>query len=240
MHASRPHARAVSLSGFGKVGVIGLSSLLLACGGGTPGNTAASSPSATAGTGATSTSSVQPAAAALAPSAPIAQPEPAIATTPAAPAPSNTVTAESAGAAPVPTAPITANAQAAPPAPAQPVPFAAANLQVNYVPLFAPGTPVLEQIQYTEPDGTLVTRAGFRPTHRHARERGEPWYVGGDFSVANGPNLVDEKPGDYFNWPELYFQFRTFGLLIRDGTPAGRSTLDVYQIVNRAKPALSM
>src|SRR5204863_7747192 len=59
------------------------------------------------------------------------------------------------------------------------------------------------------------------------------WYKGGDFDVASGPNPVDTGPGDYFEWPELYFQFRTFGLLIRDGTPAGRSTLDVYQVVNQ-------
>jgi CxxC motif-containing protein (DUF1111 family) len=108
----------------------------------------------------------------------------------------------------------------------------------DYVPLFPAGTPALEQIQYTEPDGTLVTRAGYRPTHRHARERGEYWYDGGDFNVAGGPNPVDVGPGDYFAWPELYFQFRTFGLLIRDGAPAGRSTLDVYQVVNRTDPSI--
>src|SRR3569833_1478603 len=114
----------------------------------------------------------------------------------------------------------------------------AATVNANYAPLFPAGTPVLEQIQYSEPDGTLVTRAGFRPTHRHARERGEYWYNGGDFDVASGPNPVDVGPGDYFTWPELYFQFRTFGLLIRDGTPAGRSTLDVYQVVNPSAPGI--
>ena len=107
-----------------------------------------------------------------------------------------------------------------------------------YVPLFAPGTSVLEQIQYTEADGTLVTRAGFRPTHRHSRERGEYWYKDGDFAVASGPNPIDVGPGNYFEWPELYFQYRTYGLLIRDGTPAGRSTLDVYQVVNNTDPAI--
>ena len=109
---------------------------------------------------------------------------------------------------------------------------------VTYVPLFAPGTPVLEQIQYTEADGTLVTRAGFRPTHRHSRERGEYWYKDGDFAVASGPNPIDVGPGNYFEWPELYFQYRTYGLLIRDGTPAGRSTLDVYQVVNNTDPTI--
>ena len=108
----------------------------------------------------------------------------------------------------------------------------------SYVPLFPAGTEALEQIQYTEADGTLVTRAGYRPTHRHARERGEYWYMGGDFDVASGPNPTDVGPGDYFNWPELYFQYRTFGLLIRDGAPAGRSTLDVYQVVNQTDPTI--
>ncbi len=117
-------------------------------------------------------------------------------------------------------------------------PAANTTATAQYVPLFAAGTPVMEQIQYTEADGTLVTRAGYRPTHRHARERGEYYYMGGDFDVASGPNLVDVGPGDYFNWPELYFQYRTFGLLIRDGTPAGRSTLDVYQVVNQTIPSI--
>ncbi len=102
----------------------------------------------------------------------------------------------------------------------------------SYTPLYGANTPVVEKIQYTEPDGTLVTRAGYRPTLRHARERGEYWYNGGDFNVAGGPNNVDVGPGKYFEWPELYFQNRTMGLLIRDGTPAGRSTLDIYQVVN--------
>jgi CxxC motif-containing protein (DUF1111 family) len=124
-----------------------------------------------------------------------------------------------------------------PPA-ANPVTTSVGGASVTYVPLFAAGTPALEQIQYTEPDGTLVTRAGYRPTHRHARERGEYWYVGGDFDVASGPNNVDVGPGDYFTWPELYFQYREFGLIIRDGTPAGRSTLDVYQVVNQTNASI--
>lgn len=102
----------------------------------------------------------------------------------------------------------------------------------SYSPLFSKDTQVMEQIQYIEPDGTLVTRAGYRPTLRHARERGEYWYNAGDFDVGSGPNNIDAGPGRYFQWPELYFQNRTMGLLIRDGAPAGRSTLDIYQVVN--------
>ncbi|MDC0714413.1 di-heme oxidoredictase family protein [Stigmatella sp. ncwal1] len=90
----------------------------------------------------------------------------------------------------------------------------------DYVPLFALGTQVMEQIQYTEADGTLVTLAGFRPTNRHARERGEPW------------ESPDVGPGNYFTFPTWYFQNRSFGLLIRDGVPAGRSRIEVSLRVN--------
>lgn len=63
----------------------------------------------------------------------------------------------------------------------------------EYVPLFAAGTQMVEQLQYTEADGTLVTLAGFRPTNRHARERGEAW------------DAPDAGPGNYFNFPTWYF-----------------------------------
>ena len=87
----------------------------------------------------------------------------------------------------------------------------------DYVPLFASGTPVVEQIQYSEADGTLVTYAGFRPTPRHAREGGEPW-----------TDTVDIGPGNYFAFPPFYFQNRTFGLVIRDEVPAGRQKITAY------------
>ncbi|WNG18689.1 di-heme oxidoredictase family protein [Cystobacter fuscus] len=90
----------------------------------------------------------------------------------------------------------------------------------DYVPLYAAGTPVFEQIQYTEADGTLVTLAGFRPTNRHARERGEPWFE------------PDVGPGNYFTFPTWYFQNRTFGLMIRDQVPAGRSRIEISLRVN--------
>jgi CxxC motif-containing protein (DUF1111 family) len=90
----------------------------------------------------------------------------------------------------------------------------------DYVPLHAAGTQVFEQIQYTEADGTLVTLAGFRPTNRHARERGEPW------------DAPDVGPGNYFTFPTWYFQNRTFGLLIRDQVPAGRSRIEFSLRVN--------
>ncbi|SHM38432.1 CxxC motif-containing protein, DUF1111 family [Rhizobacter sp. OV335] len=85
------------------------------------------------------------------------------------------------------------------------------------MPLFTSSTQVIEQIQVTEADGTLVTYAGFRPTPRHAREGGEPW-----------TDTVDKGPGSYFAFPPFYFQNRTFGLVIRDEVPAGRQKITAY------------
>ncbi|RWA50067.1 hypothetical protein AU476_29070 [Cupriavidus sp. UYMSc13B] len=90
-----------------------------------------------------------------------------------------------------------------------------------YTPLFAADTPLMEQIQYREPDGTLVTLMGSRPTERHARERGEPW------------DAADAGPGRYLTFPTFYFQYRTFGLEIRDGVPAGRQRIEFYLRVNQ-------
>lgn len=86
----------------------------------------------------------------------------------------------------------------------------------GYVPLFPAGTQILEQLQYTEADGTLVTLAGFRTTDRHARERGEGWFE------------ADKGPGAYFTFPTFYFQNRTLGLEIRDTIPAGGKKIQIY------------
>jgi CxxC motif-containing protein (DUF1111 family) len=88
---------------------------------------------------------------------------------------------------------------------------------VDYVSLFNSETPVAEQIQYVEADGTLVTYAGFRPTNRHSREGGEEW-----------TSTVDAGPGDHFSFPTFYFQNRTYGLVIRDEVPAGRQKVTAY------------
>lgn len=73
----------------------------------------------------------------------------------------------------------------------------------------------MEQIQYKEPDGTLVTVAGYRPTEsRHYRE-----------SNAHG----------FLSFPALYFQNRNFGLVIRDGVPAGRQEIKIYGRVPNGK-----
>jgi CxxC motif-containing protein (DUF1111 family) len=89
-----------------------------------------------------------------------------------------------------------------------------------YVPLFPAGTQMLEQTQYREPDGTLVTLMGARTTERHARERGEDW------------NLPDVGPGRYFTFPTFYFQNRTMGLEIRDTIPAGGKKIEFFLRVN--------
>src|SRR5260370_715051 len=65
----------------------------------------------------------------------------------------------------------------------------------SYTPLYPAGTPVTEQIQYREADGTLVTRMGMRPVGRHARE---PW------------DNKAEDAGLYYLYPSFYFQNRTY------------------------------
>lgn len=88
------------------------------------------------------------------------------------------------------------------------------------LPLFAKGNSAIEQIQYREQDGTLVTLVGMRPTERHARERGEPW---------DAPN---QTAGRYLTYPPFYFQNRSFGLEIRDSVPAGGNEIEVWLHVN--------
>lgn len=91
---------------------------------------------------------------------------------------------------------------------------------VAVVPLFPQGTPITEPIQSVEADGTLVTYMGMRPTERHARERGEAW------------DAPDQGPGRYLTFPSFYFQNRSFGLVIRDEVPAGRSKITFTLRVN--------
>lgn len=120
--------------------------------------------------------------------------------------------------APVPSpSPSPVSGLATPPTVGTPVAAPAGLGASDYVPLFASGSSIVEQIQYTEPDGTLVTYAGFRPTNRHAREGGEPW-----------TDTVDAGPGNYFTFPAFYFQHRTYGLIIRDEVPAGRQKITAY------------
>jgi CxxC motif-containing protein (DUF1111 family) len=88
----------------------------------------------------------------------------------------------------------------------------------DYAPLYPNGTPVTEQIQYSEADGTLVTRMGMRPVGRHARE---PWD-----NTAGAAGL-------YYLYPSFYFQNRTYGIEIHDHLTAAGSTIEFYLIVNK-------
>jgi CxxC motif-containing protein (DUF1111 family) len=180
--------------------VTALSAMVMACGG------AKNESSSEAPVGA----APPPSAPAPGPSAPVPAPVPS----PAAPAPAPDVPVGPAPApvAEVPNSPQPGTAVAAPPG------LGAA----DYVPLYTSATQVVEQTQYKEADGTLVTLLGFRPTPRHAKEGGEEW-----------TNPVDAGPGSYLAFPPFYFQNRTFGLVIRDEVPAGRQKITAYLKPNR-------
>ena len=79
----------------------------------------------------------------------------------------------------------------------------------------------LEQVQFTLPDGTLVTRFGFVGRSRHARERGEDWNEVGfgpnDTVDANG-KPQDKGPGAYLNFISNYFKNRTWGVEFIDNS----------------------
>ena len=80
----------------------------------------------------------------------------------------------------------------------------------------------LETLQFSLPDGTLVTRFGARGLARHGRERGEEWNEAG-----YGPNetvdpvtglAVDKGPGNYLTFVPQYFKNRTWGVEIIDNS----------------------
>ncbi|WP_377159292.1 di-heme oxidoredictase family protein [Roseateles sp. UC29_93] len=81
--------------------------------------------------------------------------------------------------------------------------------------------PTLEQVQFTLPDGTLVTRFGFVGRSRHGRERGEDWNEIGfgpnDTVDANG-KPQDKGPGAYLNFIANYFKNRTWGVEFIDNS----------------------
>ncbi|UXH78239.1 di-heme oxidoredictase family protein [Roseateles amylovorans] len=85
-----------------------------------------------------------------------------------------------------------------------------------------PATPtVLEQTQFTLPDGTLVTRFGFVGRSRHARERGEDWAevgYGTNATVDANGKPVDKGPGAYLNFISNYFKNRTWGVEFIDNS----------------------
>ncbi|MBC3916935.1 discoidin domain-containing protein [Undibacterium sp. CY18W] len=94
----------------------------------------------------------------------------------------------------------------------------------------------LETLQFTLPDGTLVTRFGARGLARHGRERGEEWN-----EIGYGPNEtvdaatglpVDKGPGNYLTFVAQYFKNRTWGFEILDNSRVAgvtKPTLTVNQ-----------
>jgi CxxC motif-containing protein (DUF1111 family) len=87
--------------------------------------------------------------------------------------------------------------------------------------LFEPQAPI-ETLQFSLPDGTLITRFGNRAQNRHSRERGEEWNELG-FGVNETINPVtglpqDKGPGDYLNFVPQYFQYRSWGVEIVDNS----------------------
>ncbi len=88
----------------------------------------------------------------------------------------------------------------------------------SYAPLYPAGTPLTEQIQYREADGTLVTRMGMRPVGRHARE---PW------------DNTAEQAGLYYIYPSFYFQNRTYGIEIHDHLTGGGNSIEFFLVVNK-------
>jgi CxxC motif-containing protein (DUF1111 family) len=82
-------------------------------------------------------------------------------------------------------------------------------------------TAPLEGVQFTLPDGTLVTRWGTVGRGRHGRERGEDWNeigYGPNDTVDAAGNPVDKGPGNYLTFVKDYFNKRTWGNEIIDNS----------------------
>lgn len=105
----------------------------------------------------------------------------------------------------------------------------------GWAPLPAAAEPI-ESLQFTLPDGTLVTRFGARGLARHGRERGEEWN-----EIGYGPNetvdpvtglTVDKGPGNYLTFVPQYFKNRTWGVEVIDNSRVAgvtKPTLTVNQ-----------
>lgn len=81
--------------------------------------------------------------------------------------------------------------------------------------------PPLETVQFSLPDGTLVTRFGMVGRSRHARERGEDWNeigygVNDTVDAAGKPR--DKGPGAHLNFIANYFKNRTWGVEFIDNS----------------------
>ncbi|MGB9989805.1 di-heme oxidoredictase family protein [Massilia sp. SM-13] len=107
----------------------------------------------------------------------------------------------------------------------------------GWAPLPASSEPI-ETLQFTLPDGTLVTRFGVRALARHGRERGEEWNEAG-----YGPNEtvdpvtglpLDKGPGNYLTFVPQYFKNRTWGFEVIDNSRVAgvsKPTLIVNQYI---------
>lgn len=94
----------------------------------------------------------------------------------------------------------------------------------------------IESLQFTLPDGTLVTRFGARVQARHGRERGEEWN-----EIGYGPNETvdpatgqprDKGPGAHLTFVPQYHQNRTWGVEVIDRSRVPNNTRPVL-IVNQ-------
>ncbi|WP_457337586.1 di-heme oxidoredictase family protein, partial [Rhizobacter sp. P5_C2] len=110
----------------------------------------------------------------------------------------------------------------------------------NLIPAAAQQPPI-DTIQFSLPDGTLVTRFGFVGRPRHARERGEAWnevgYGPNDTVDANG-NPQDKGGGVYLNFVANYFKNRTWGTEFIDNSKVAgvtKPTLVVNQYFQEAQ-----
>ncbi len=82
-------------------------------------------------------------------------------------------------------------------------------------------TDPVETVQFTLPDGTLVTRFGMVGRSRHARERGEDWNeigYGPNDTVDAAGNPQDKGPGAHLNFVANYFKNRTWGVEFIDNS----------------------
>jgi CxxC motif-containing protein (DUF1111 family) len=84
-----------------------------------------------------------------------------------------------------------------------------------------PASQAMEILQFSLPDGSLVTRYGARAMARHGRERGEPWNeigYGANGTVDAAGLPLDNGPGNYLTFVPDYFQNRTWGVEIIDNS----------------------
>ncbi|HEY1394676.1 di-heme oxidoredictase family protein, partial [Roseateles sp.] len=100
------------------------------------------------------------------------------------------------------------------------------------VSLFPPQSPI-ETLQFTLPDGTLVTRFGVRGLARHGRERGEDWNeigYGPNETVDASRHPVDKRRGAALSFVPESFRHRTWGLEIVDNSRVAGVTRPVLKI----------